>query len=198
MAITNRILFRRSGTLKTFFKLENTGWLPGGFESTPRRRGSAVGELVALDRRATLLVRRRQERDATACGRDGCIRGLRHGVRGELHGDGDSRHGRAPSRSVPLRTRPAATSTSGVTTVSPSSLSWSRLTGLYSTRNGLLKPFSLGTRCLSGIWPPSKPRATLPRPRDFWPLVPAPAVLPPLPPIPRPTRFLALRAAGCG
>ena len=33
-----------------------------------------------------------------------------------------------------------------------------RLTAEYSTRNGLLKPFSFGTRCLSGIWPPSKPR----------------------------------------
>jgi len=24
-----------------------------------------------------------------------------------------------------------------------------------------LKPFNFGTRCLSGIWPPSKPRATV-------------------------------------
>src|SRR3954466_11180908 len=57
----------------------------------------------------------------------------------------------------------------------------------YSMRNGLLKPFSFGTRCLIGIWPPSKPRATVLR--AFWPLVPRPAVLPPLPPMPRPTRL---------
>src|SRR5215212_771787 len=66
----------------------------------------------------------------------------------------------------------------------------------YSMRNGLLKPFSLGTRCLIGIWPPSKPRATVLR--AFWPLVPRPAVLPPLPPVPRPTRRAARRDPGAG
>src|SRR3954471_23546292 len=66
----------------------------------------------------------------------------------------------------------------------------------YSMRNGLLKPFSFGTRCLIGIWPPSKPRATVLR--AYWPLVPRPAVLPPLPPIPRPTRLGAFVAPGAG
>ena len=37
-------------------------------------------------------------------------------------------------------------------------------------------------------WPPSKPAGMCPR--AFWPLVPRPAVLPPLPPMPRPTRRL--------
>ena len=47
----------------------------------------------------------------------------------------------------------------------------------------------------SGIWPPSKPAGTVPR--AFWPLVPRPAVLPPLPPMPRPTRLRRLvRARG--
>ena len=32
IANMNRILFRRSGTRKTFFRLENTGWLPAGVE----------------------------------------------------------------------------------------------------------------------------------------------------------------------
>src|SRR5262245_49456692 len=72
----------------------------------------------------------------------------------------------------------------------------SRLIARYSTRNGLLKPFSFGTRCLRGIWPPSKPRATVLR--ACWPLVPRPAVLPPLPPMPRPTRLRDEVAPGAG
>src|ERR1700750_1164391 len=66
----------------------------------------------------------------------------------------------------------------------------------HSIRNGLLKPFSFGTRCLIGIWPPSKPRATVLR--ACWPLVPRPAVLPPLPPMPRATRLRCLVAPGAG
>ena len=81
-------------------------------------------------------------------------------------------------------------------TCSASSPSVSRLIALYSTRNGLLNPFSFGTRCLSGIWPPSKPRGTVLR--ACWPLVPRPAVLPPLPPMPRPTRLRDLVEPGAG
>src|SRR3712207_9531638 len=39
----------------------------------------------------------------------------------------------------------------------------SRLTALYSTRNGFLNPLSLGTRRLRGICPPSNPGVTEPR-----------------------------------
>src|SRR6056297_142220 len=99
-----------------------------------------------------------------------------------------------------LRTSPLAASVSGVTVASPVSsinaLRASRLTAWYSTRNGLLNPFSFGTRCFSGVWPPSKPRATVLRAR--WPLLPRPAVLPPLPPVPRPTRFAFFLAPGAG
>src|SRR3990170_3264531 len=47
-------------------------------------------------------------------------------------------------------------------------------------------------RC-RGIWPPSKPGRREKPLRDFWPLFPAPAVLPSLEPIPRPTRTLRWR-----
>src|SRR5580704_782879 len=47
-------------------------------------------------------------------------------------------------------------------------------------------------RC-SGICPPSKPRRREYPRRDFCPLFPAPAVLPSLEPIPRPTRTFFLR-----
>src|SRR5581483_4314301 len=85
-----------------------------------------------------------------------------------------------------LWTRPLARSASGVTS-SPSKF-WrvSRLTTAYSTRKGFLNPLSLGTRRASGIWPPSNPTGTVPR--AFWPFMPRPAVLPPLPAMPRPTR----------
>src|SRR5215471_12212200 len=53
-------------------------------------------------------------------------------------------------------------------------------------------------RC-SGICPPSNPRRREYPRRDFWPLLPAPAVLPSFEPMPRPTRTLRVRepAGGC-
>src|ERR1700759_2634345 len=47
-------------------------------------------------------------------------------------------------------------------------------------------------RC-NGFWPPSKPRRREEPRRDFWPLLPAPEVLPSLEPIPRPTRTFLMR-----
>ena len=63
-----------------------------------------------------------------------------------------------------------------------------RLTTWYSIRNGLLKPLAFGVRRCSGVWPPSNRAGTVPR--APWPLQPRPAVLPPLPPMPRPTPLL--------
>src|SRR5262245_42085394 len=88
---------------------------------------------------------------------------------------------------APLWVRPLACRTSGVTSSSPVASMVSRLMAWYSTRNGLLNPLSLGMRMCSGICPPSKLVGTVSR--AFWPLVPRPAVLPPLPPMPRPTRL---------
>ena len=54
MSKVNSTLFRRSGTLKMFFRLENTqGSLKGTNPAGPLDSdvSSAVGELVALDRR---------------------------------------------------------------------------------------------------------------------------------------------------
>src|SRR5262245_38494541 len=96
----------------------------------------------------------------------------------------------------PLWVRPLACSVSGVTSSRPVASSTSRLMAWYSTRNGLLNPRSLGIRMCSGIWPPSKAVGTVPR--AFWPLVPRPAVLPPLPAMPRPTRFFDRLEPGAG
>src|SRR5262245_49758057 len=98
--------------------------------------------------------------------------------------------------SAPLWVRPLACSASGVISSSSDASMVSRLMAWYSTRNGLLKPLSLGMRMCSGICPPSKLRGTVSR--AFWPLVPRPAVLPPLPPMPRPTRLPALVDPGGG
>src|SRR5687767_6533809 len=92
--------------------------------------------------------------------------------------------------------RPLDRSEPGLTS-SPSKASMvSRLTTPYSTRNGLVKPLSFGTRWVRGSWPPSKPTRT--EPRAFWPLVPRPAVLPPLPAMPRPTRRFRVLEPGAG
>src|SRR4051812_22311627 len=72
----------------------------------------------------------------------------------------------------------------------------SRLMAWYSTRNGLLKPRSFGTRMCSGIWPPSK--FILMVSRAPWPLVPRPAVLPRRPAVPRPTRMPLAFEPGAG
>src|SRR5579871_2808170 len=85
-----------------------------------------------------------------------------------------------------LWTRPRSRSVSGVISLPSTSASVSRLTTAYSTRKGLLNPFSFGIRMARGSWPPSKPGLMLLR--APWPLVPRPAVLPPLPAVPRPTR----------
>src|SRR5690606_32165509 len=50
------------------------------------RRRSAVGELVALDRRTAIAPRLGQDLDRTSRGGDGCFSALREGV--GLHGDG--------------------------------------------------------------------------------------------------------------
>src|SRR5579875_3749658 len=84
-----------------------------------------------------------------------------------------------------LCTRPASRRVSGLTVPAPSRSRASRLTTVYSTRNGFLKPPSFGSLWASGSWPPSKPTLELSRARA--PLVPRPAVLPPLPAVPRPT-----------
>src|SRR5919106_925722 len=98
----------------------------------------------------------------------------------------------------PARTAPFATRSSTVT--SPpfgySDASLSRLTTWNSTRNGLRKPLSLGSRMCSGICPPSKRAETAPR--ALLPFVPRPAVLPRAPASPRPTRVLAVFAPGAG
>jgi len=52
----------------------------------------------------------------------------------------------------------------------------------------VVKP-RFGSRRCSGIWPPSKPTLWKPPERDFWPLLPRPAVLPCPEPGPRPTRL---------
>src|SRR5262245_5062584 len=97
----------------------------------------------------------------------------------------------------PLRTAPLATRSSTVTSPPSgySTASLSRLTTWYSTRNGLRKPLSFGTRMCSGIWPPSKDAGTWVR--ALLPLVPRPADLP-LDPSPRPTRALRVWAPGAG
>src|SRR5690606_19665301 len=98
--------------------------------------------------------------------------------------------------SAPLDTRPLERSVSGVISSRPDAAIVSRLIAWYSTRNGLLKPRSLGTRMDNGSWPPSKLTGMVSR--AFWPLVPRPAVLPPLPPMPRPTRLRRLRDPSAG
>src|SRR5262249_38689278 len=80
--------------------------------------------------------------------------------------------------------------------LSDSCSSASRLTTTYSTRNGLLKPRAFGVRRCSGVWPPSNRGLMLLR--APWPLLPRPAVLPPLPAMPRPTRRRAVLAPGAG
>ena len=94
-----------------------------------------------------------------------------------------------------LATRPRARSVAGLTSVPASKASSvSRLTTWYSTRKGLLKPLALGVRRCNGVWPPSNPGLIVSR--APWPLLPRPAVLPPLPPMPRAMRFGALPRAG--
>src|SRR6267142_1535821 len=88
---------------------------------------------------------------------------------------------------------------SGVT-VSPAGNTFKSATLMTSNvvPKGLRKP-RLGMRRCNGICPPSKPRRREYPRRDFCPLLPAPAVLPSLEPMPRPTRTFFLRepAGGC-
>ena len=81
-----------------------------------------------------------------------------------LHRDGSgrARPGRAPSPGRPCGRGRARAASSGLTSVERRSpRCTSRLMPWYSTRNGLLKPFSFGMRMCSGIWPPSKPTGDL-------------------------------------
>src|SRR6476619_132706 len=77
MSKVNRILFRRSGTLKMFFRLEST------------QGSSAVRELVALHRRTTGAVRRGQHGNGTPGGDDGGFGRLREAVGGDVERAGD-------------------------------------------------------------------------------------------------------------
>ena len=157
---------------------------------------SAVGELVALDRRTALLERQRQQRDATACGRDGSLSSLRNSVGRDVDLRGDLAAGEDLDEGA-LGDEPVLVEQAGVDLVAGSTASSvSRLTRLVLDAERVVEALRLGTRCLSGIWPPSKPRATLSR--ALWPLVPRPAVLPPLPPMPRPTRAADLVDPGEG
>src|SRR5829696_9252054 len=83
MSTVNRTLFRRSGTLKMFFRLESTQRSLAATSQVRtaagrRRPGfSTVGELVALHRRAAGSVRQGQHVHGTSGGRDGrfgCLR----------------------------------------------------------------------------------------------------------------------------
>src|SRR5207302_11175723 len=67
-----------------------------------------------------------------------------------------------------------------------------RLTTAYTFLNRFLKPPSLGSRCASGICPPSKPSLN-PWPRASAPFWPRPEVFPLPEPVPRPTLRDALR-----
>src|SRR5215467_5476458 len=58
----------------------------------------------------------------------------------------------------------------------------------YSFRNGFVNPY-LGTRRMSGIWPPSNPGCLPPPERANNPLCPLVAVFPCPDPGPRPIRF---------
>src|SRR5260370_40245953 len=62
----------------------------------------------------------------------------------------------------------------------------------YSTRNGFLKPLAFGVRRAIGVCPPSKLGLIVSR--APWHFGPRPAVLPPLPAIPRPTRWAGVLA----
>src|SRR4029079_1582609 len=96
-----------------------------------------------------------------------------------------------------LATRPRSRSVSGSTVAPVSKPSRvSRFTTWYSTRNGLRKPLAFGTRRVSGVCPPSNPGFTVSRAPV--PFMPRPAVLPPLPPMPRPTRRGACFEPGAG
>src|SRR3954470_9931202 len=88
IAIVNSTLLRRSGTLNTFFTFastDNSSTKTTGRSAARRHRivDLAVGELVALGGGAD-LVGQRNERDATARGRDGRLGRLRNGVRGDV------------------------------------------------------------------------------------------------------------------
>ena len=124
-------------------------------------------------------------------------RGRREAVRANRERLGRARPARAPSPGPawrPGRWPAACRACTSAPASKPSS--GRRFTTWYSTRNGLLKPFAFGVRRCSGVWPPSNRAGTVPR--APWPLLPRPAVLPPLPPMPRPTRRLALREPGSG
>src|SRR6195952_3675776 len=73
----------------------------------------------------------------------------------------------------------------------------SRLTPVYSTRLGFLKP-TLGTRRCNGIWPPSKPTLVLVPEREPAPLWPRVDVPPRPEPVPRPILFLFLVEPSAG
>ena len=130
-----------------FLRLDSTGWAPGQ-QRCQRQRGSrsAVGELVALGRRAAIAPRLGQDLNGTAGGGDGCLGRLRERVgldrdgSAELAPPEDLDEGALVGEARPCRT-------AGLTSVSPASSRTSRLMPWYSTRNGLLKPLSFGIRC---------------------------------------------------
>src|SRR6266480_2461021 len=85
ISTVNRILFRRSGTLNMFLRLESMSgsWAPEGSERL------AVGQRVALRRRPAVTERWREHTNATACRLDGLARGRREGVGLHPHGPGE-------------------------------------------------------------------------------------------------------------
>ena len=189
MAMTSRVkstLFRRSATLKMFFRLESNAPPVTPRRCAPESTRLPVGERVAPRRRAPVTEGQRQDLDGAAGALDGAARPTpRRRGPATVHGPVQ-----LPA-SEDLDQRALADEARGASVVgvasSPGKASRvSRLTTAYSTRKGLWKPLSLGMRWASGSWPPSKPGGTLPRAPV--PLVPRPAVLPPLPAMPRPTR----------
>ena len=88
-------------------------------------------------------------------------------------------------------------SPSGSRPISIAALIAPTLTTSYSIRLMLRKPCSFGIRMWIGVWPPSNQAGIELPARDFWPLVPRPAVLPLPAAMPRPTRvFARVRAFG--
>src|SRR5687767_14006752 len=73
-----------------FRTLDSTGRAPGQRREEGRRRsGSAVGELVALDRGTSVAPGLGQDLNGTAGCRDGCLGRLREGMRLDGHLPGE-------------------------------------------------------------------------------------------------------------
>ena len=157
MSRVNRILFRRSGTWKMFRRLESTRapgsassrcgvggqrlvcWLPlaGG-----RRSPHGSGRISTVPPAAVMA----------------CLGRLRERVGLDVTLRVSSPRPSTFTR-PPLWTRPLRVQRAGVDLGARSTASRvSRLTAWYSTRNGLLKPLSFGTRCAAASGRPRSRR----------------------------------------